>query len=66
MRKSSVVQAGRTPGPRTSRVTRPISPRDLEQRLRARKLPPIVLILISLALWILIGFSCYAIVKALG
>ena len=66
MRKSSVVQAGRTPRPRTPRVTRPISPRDLEQRFRARKLPPIVLILVSLALWTLIGFSCHAIVKALG
>ena len=63
MGKSSADEAGRAARPR---VTRPISPRDLEQRFRARKLPPIVLILISLALWILIGFSCYAIVKALG
>lgn len=66
MGKSSVDEAGRAARPRAVRVTRPISPRDLERRLRDRKLPPIVLIVASLALWVLIGFSCHAVVKALG
>lgn len=66
MRKPSVDEAGRAARPRATRVTPPISPRDLERRFRARKLPPVVLIVISLALWVLIGFSCHAVVKALG
>jgi hypothetical protein len=66
MRKPSVDEAGRAARPRATRVTPPISPRDLERRFRDRKLPPIVLIVISLALWVLIGFSCHAVVEALG
>lgn len=63
MGKSSADDAGRAARPR---VTRPITPRDLQRRFRDRKLPPVVLIVASLALWVLIGFSCHAVVKALG
>lgn len=66
MCKPSVDEAGRAARPPATRVTRPISPGDLERRFRARKLPPVVLIVVSLALWVLIGFSCHAVVKALG
>lgn len=65
MRKPSVDEAGRAARPRAPRVTPLISPRDLERRFRARRLP-VVLIVISLALWVLIGFSCHAVVKVLG
>jgi hypothetical protein len=66
MGKPSVDEVGRVARPRAPRVTPSISPRDLERRFRARKLPPVVLIVVSLALWVLIGFSCHAVVKALG
>jgi len=57
---------GRDIEPVIRRAFRPVARADVERRFRQRRLPPIILILVSLALWALIGWAGWAIFKALN